>query len=87
MLGNPGSNPLELFWDVVDGLDQKFDVKLNTVEDAIRDYNKQIEDSEDDAKQPFVFGPSTTEEELREVIASGDNEDLKKLSDEDILQP
>ena len=23
MLGNPGSNPLELFWDVVDDLDQK----------------------------------------------------------------
>ncbi|KAJ7576904.1 hypothetical protein C8J56DRAFT_1114320, partial [Mycena floridula] len=39
MLGNPGSNQLELFWDAVDALDQKLDVKLAVVQDAIKKYN------------------------------------------------
>jgi pre-mRNA-processing factor 40 len=29
MLGNPGSNPLELFWDVVDMFDQQLDTMIN----------------------------------------------------------
>lgn len=39
MLGNPGSNQLELFWDVVDALDQKLDAKMAVVQDAIKAYN------------------------------------------------
>ncbi|KAJ7352624.1 hypothetical protein DFH08DRAFT_859441 [Mycena albidolilacea] len=39
MLGNPGSNPLELFWDVLDGLDQKLEKKIAVVQDAIGRYN------------------------------------------------
>lgn len=39
MLGNPGSNPLELFWDVLDELDQKLEKKIAVVEDAIGRYN------------------------------------------------
>ncbi|THU86260.1 hypothetical protein K435DRAFT_968163 [Dendrothele bispora CBS 962.96] len=35
MLGNPGSNQLELFWDVVDALDQKLEAKIAVVTDAI----------------------------------------------------
>lgn len=42
MLGNPGSNPLELFWDLVDGLDQKLDAKIATVEDAIKRHNDKL---------------------------------------------
>ncbi|KAJ3556676.1 hypothetical protein NM688_g1891 [Phlebia brevispora] len=41
MLGKPGSNPLELFWDVVDGLDQKLDDKIEVVETAIKRYNEK----------------------------------------------
>lgn len=39
ILGNPGSNPLELFWDVVDGLDQKLDAKIEIVDAAIKKHN------------------------------------------------
>ncbi|KAE9399919.1 hypothetical protein BT96DRAFT_957117 [Gymnopus androsaceus JB14] len=35
MLGNPGSNQLELFWDVVDALDQKLDAKIAVVTNAL----------------------------------------------------
>lgn len=36
LLGNPGSNPLELFWDVVDGLDQNLDSNIALVEEAFK---------------------------------------------------
>lgn len=39
MLGNPGSNPVELFWDVLDELDQKLEKKIAVVEEAIGRYN------------------------------------------------
>ncbi|KAJ7446723.1 hypothetical protein FB451DRAFT_1188580 [Mycena latifolia] len=39
MLGNPGSNPLELFWDAVDVLDQELEKKIAVVEEAIGRYN------------------------------------------------
>ena len=42
ILGNPGSNPLELFWDVVDGLDQKLDEKIEIVEAAIKKHNDKL---------------------------------------------
>lgn len=35
LLGIPGSNPLELFWDIVDKLDQKLDAKVALVEGAL----------------------------------------------------
>lgn len=35
MLGNPGSNPLELFWDAVDTFDQKLDEKIAIVQEAL----------------------------------------------------
>ena len=47
MLGNPGSNPLELFWDAVDTLDQKLDAKLTVVEDAIKRHNERLPSSAD----------------------------------------
>lgn len=42
ILGNPGSNPLELFWDVVDGLDQKLDAKIEIVDAAIKKHNEML---------------------------------------------
>jgi pre-mRNA-processing factor 40 len=43
MLGNPGSNPLKLFWDIVDALDQKLDAKIAVVEDAIKRHNAKLQ--------------------------------------------
>ena len=40
LLGNPGSNPLELFWDVVDALDQKLDQKVETVVSVLREIER-----------------------------------------------
>lgn len=55
MLGHPGSNPLELFWDVVDAFDQKLDKKILIVEDAIKRYNeKRTKEDEDVGSQGDV---------------------------------
>jgi pre-mRNA-processing factor 40 len=57
MLGNPGSNPLELFWDAVDTLDQQLDAKVGVVEDVIKRHNATLEsvaakkDGEGDGKK------------------------------------
>ena len=46
MLGNPGSSPLELFWDVVDELDEQLDDDKRIVETAMADmgvpYNAEM---------------------------------------------
>ncbi|KAI5118008.1 hypothetical protein M0805_008107 [Coniferiporia weirii] len=83
LLGNPGSNPIELFWDVVDNLDQKLDAKVALVEDALR--NKPNKEAEDGGK-PFDFGPETTEEEFRAAISAAQkyNEDLRNIEERDL---
>ncbi len=43
LLGKPGSNALELFWDVVDVFDQKLDRKIGVVEDAMKRVNEQMD--------------------------------------------
>lgn len=79
MLGNPGSNQLELFWDVVDTLDQKLDAKIAVVENAIKTYNGRQRDGDVDmdASQPsqeFAVGSETTEEEFIAILKQvGDN--------------
>ncbi|KAH8110818.1 hypothetical protein DFH11DRAFT_1730027 [Phellopilus nigrolimitatus] len=79
LLGIPGSNPLELFWDVVDSLDQKLDAKVTVVEEAIRKSNEQ-------AEQSFEFGPNTTEEEFFAAVAAAQmhHEDLQSLDKDDL---
>ncbi|KAF4593229.1 hypothetical protein EYR38_008943 [Pleurotus pulmonarius] len=37
ILGNPGSNPLELFWDAVDRLDAALDARIGGVEGVLRE--------------------------------------------------
>ena len=83
LLGNPGSNPLELFWDVVDNLDLELDAKISYVEDAIHIYNKNVE-----AGKPFEFNPETTEDEFRRALSPllDGNTDLQELSDEDLKE-
>ena len=93
LLGNPGSNPLELFWDVVDGLDQKLDAKVAVVEEAIRKYNAtgtESKDAEEKAaenrKPAFVFTSETTEGQLRDILASHGDEKAKSISDDDFAE-
>lgn len=75
MLGNPGSNPLELFWDVVDAFDQKLDKKIAIVEDAILRYNerhsKQNEDGDSQGeRRSFSIVPHTTWQAFSGVVDS-----------------
>ena len=95
MLGNPGSNPLELFWDAVDALDQKLDAKIVVVEDAIKRFNAKHhppaeakeEPSDDkmktDDETSFTITAETTWDEFVNVIQE-DEEAVKTLSQEDL---
>lgn len=81
LLGKPGSNPLELFWDVVDGLDQLFDVKLAMVEDAFKKASKAEEDG-----SVFAVKHDTSMEEFLRLISAAQksHEDLQNLSIEEL---
>ena len=93
MLGNPGSNPLELFWDAVDALDQKLDAKIVAVEDAIKRFNAKHhpaevkEEPSDDMMKVdealFTVTPETTWHEFADVIIE-ERAVLKSLSQEDL---
>lgn len=93
MLGNPGSNPLELFWDVVDDLDQKLDQKLGVVNDVIKKHNSKVQSEgadvddmkidEGDAK-PFSVVPETTKEQFMAFVKGQTDEALKKMSEDDL---
>ncbi len=83
MLGNPGSNQLELFWDVVDGLDQKLDAKIDVVTEAFKGY--RAEGVEGDTEAPgFAVGPETTEEQYQNVLKVVSNANVEALTSKDI---
>jgi pre-mRNA-processing factor 40 len=99
MLGNPGSNPLELFWDAVDTLDQQLDEKIALIEGAIARHNAKLNVSEDraatnevDQGEPngengpigFFVGPETTEEGFRNIIKANAEDAVSALSSEDL---
>lgn len=84
MLGNPGSNPLELFWDAVDALDQKLDAKIGVVEDAIKRFNARHQPAEAKEEPPlFIITAEATWDEFVDVIRE-DEEAVKSLSQEDL---
>ena len=93
MLGNPGSNPLELFWDAVDALDQKLDAKIVVVEDVIKQFNAkhhpaEVKEGLSDNKMNidetlFTIAPETTWDEFAYVIRE-DGAGVKTLSQEDL---
>ncbi|KIM44621.1 hypothetical protein M413DRAFT_442582 [Hebeloma cylindrosporum] len=69
ILGNPGSNPLELFWDAVDALDQQLDAKVGIVENVIARHNAKIAESKDEGGEtPFIVAPDTTWEQFADVV-------------------
>ncbi|KAF9480538.1 hypothetical protein BDN70DRAFT_920496 [Pholiota conissans] len=93
MLGNPGSNPLELFWDAVDALDQKLDAKVSIVEDAIKQHNAKLvssneqekaEDAMDVAPKVFAIAPETTWPEFSAVVNVETDPALQVLSDDEL---
>ncbi|EIW79152.1 hypothetical protein CONPUDRAFT_107252 [Coniophora puteana RWD-64-598 SS2] len=81
LLGKPGSNPLELFWDVVDGLDQRLDEKIATAEKAIQAYND--ERAGKDGVEIFKLAAST-ELSAFQAIVTHDAEIAKDISSTDI---
>ena len=95
MLGNPGSNPIELFWDAVDALDQKLDAKIAIAVGAIKRHNKALEDKmkedgdetpADGAQEAVEVGPETTEEEFLSIVKADSDESIKTLADEDLSE-
>ena len=89
MLGKPGSNPIELFWDVVDDLDQKLDAKIATVEAAIKRYNSKFSSESSDpegSSQPWSVQPETTEADFLKVVQENGDEESVALSTDDLKQ-
>lgn len=86
ILGKPGSNPLELFWDRVDQLDQHLDAKIAVAEESIRKLEAPSESAEEAAKsgKMLVTPQSTMEEFVSRVRRDKESED--KLSDEDLYE-
>ncbi|KAL5536709.1 PRP40 [Sanghuangporus sanghuang] len=81
LLGKPGSNPLELFWDVVDRLDQELDAKVAIVEDAIRKAN-------DESGEVFEMKPETAEKDFLSIVmkARQFHEKLQDISDDELKE-
>jgi pre-mRNA-processing factor 40 len=89
MLGNPGSNPLEMFWDVVDTLDQKLDAKIDVVNEAILVHNTRIRNEcegavSSDGNQVFSVSPETNEGDFMALVKEELRTLDKVMSDEDL---
>ena len=84
MLGKPGSNPIELFWDVVDDLDQKLDAKIATVEAAIKRYNSKFSSDAEGSSQSWSVKPETTEVEFLKVVQENGDEETAALSTDEL---
>lgn len=96
MLGNPGSNPLELFWDAVDTLDQSLDAKIAVVEDVLRQWSPpgvevkkaKVEMDGDvkmgEAEKGFVVEVNTSEGEFLKVVKNNATDAVRQLNMEDL---
>ena len=88
ILGNPGSGPLELFWDIVDGMDQKLEGKIEIVEGAVERYNEKHRPSDgvdvDNATVTFKVGIETTVKEFLDVVKADEDEQVRALTNEEL---
>ena len=88
MLGNPGSNPLELFWDAVDSMDQKLDAKIAIAEAAFKRYNDNLTASvanEAEEVKLFKLTPDTTLEEFSDVVKMDSSDVVQKLKPPELV--
>jgi pre-mRNA-processing factor 40 len=89
MLGNPGSNPLELFWDLVDDLDQKLDAKIAIVDTAFRkasEHRGEKADQDGAAVEGIEVKPDSTVEEFMAAVEAVADAEVKKLTSADISE-
>ncbi|KAJ3745426.1 hypothetical protein DFH05DRAFT_1487929 [Lentinula detonsa] len=92
MLGNPGSNQIELFWDVVDALDQKLDAKIAIITNAIaktdgtaKAVNSEGNEENGVPESPgFSVTPTTTEEEFLDAVKGTQDPAVKSMTDEEL---
>ena len=88
ILGNPGSGPLELFWDVVDAMDQKLEGKIEVIEGAVKRYNEKHQPGDgmdvDGGAVAFKVGIETTAKEFLHVVRADDDEQVRALTDEEL---
>lgn len=88
ILGNPGSGPLELFWDIVDAMDQKLEGKIETVEGAVKRYNEKHQSGDgmdvDGGAVAFKVGIETTAKEFFDVVKADEDEQVRVLTDEEL---
>ena len=62
MLGQPGSSPLDLFWDMVDEMDLQFEDELRQIEDVLAD-------------KKFVITEAVEYEQFEETLKGAPNVD------------
>ena len=86
MLGKPGSNPIELFWDVVDDLDQKLDAKIAIMEAVIKRHNTKLGPNVEGSSQQWSIQPETTEADFLKVVQENGDEESATLSPDDLKQ-
>ncbi|KAG6833234.1 hypothetical protein H0H87_009855 [Tephrocybe sp. NHM501043] len=89
MLGNPGSNPLELFWDVVDVLDQELDRKIAIVDAAFERHNAKNGQAKAEGgvqEGGFSVGPETSEQEFSNIVKSNADEAINALSENNLAE-
>jgi pre-mRNA-processing factor 40 len=77
---------LELFWDVVDAMDQKLEGKIEIVEGAIRRYNEKHKSSDGMEVDAVAFKvvTETTTKEFLEVVKADTDEQVKGLTDKEL---
>ncbi|KAH8832897.1 hypothetical protein DL96DRAFT_1704945 [Flagelloscypha sp. PMI_526] len=90
LLGNAGSNPLELFWDFVDELDQKLDVKIETVEKAILKYESS-KDGDGDVKMDetnarFQITVDTKERQFVNYLEEVNDAEVNRLTRDELAE-
>jgi pre-mRNA-processing factor 40 len=86
MLGKPGSNPIELFWDLVDDLDQKLDAKIATVDAAIKRHNTELGSNAEGSSQSWSIQAETTEAEFLKIVQDNGDEESTALSRDELKQ-
>ena len=88
ILGNPGSGPLELFWDIVDSMDQKLEGKTEIIQGAIKRYNEKNKSSDgmdvDGGPVAFKVGIETTATQFLNVVKAEEDEQVRALSDKEL---